>query len=175
MILGRPDVSEYNVRYSRYIDLVPESDLCAAMSQQIEETKAFVGGIPESMADFRYATGKWTIREVVGHVLDTERIFGYRLLCIARGDTAKLEGADQDLYVRNASFNRFKIEELLEEFALVRGSNVILIRHLLAEAWDRVGSVSGNSISVRAIGYLMVGHERHHLGIIQSKYLQQSA
>lgn len=175
MIHRRPDVSEYNTRYSRYIDLVPESDICAAMSQQMEMTKTFVGGISEATTDFRYATGKWSIREVVGHVLDTERIFGFRMLCFARGDTTGLERANENLYVRNADFGRFKMEELLDEFILVQRSNIMLMRHLPDEAWDRTGTVSGTPISVRAIGYLMVGHERHHLGVIRSKYLHQGA
>src|SRR5882762_10471857 len=107
MLSGRPDVSEYSPRYSRYIDLVPEDDVCSAMVQQLEETVARLSGIPGSAVDWRYAPGKWTIREVVGHILDTERIYGFRLLTFARGDAAALVRADQELYVRNGNFGRY--------------------------------------------------------------------
>jgi hypothetical protein len=168
----RPTPSEYNARYGRYIDLVPEVDLPAAFVQQLNDTGTLLAGIGEATADTSYAPGKWTIREVVGHIVDSERIFGYRLLCFARGDTMILSRADQEMYVRNADFARYRLTDLFDEFALIRRSHESLIRHLPAEAWDRVGTVADLPISVRAIGYLMLGHERHHVGIIQSRYLQ---
>jgi len=172
MNLRRPTASEYPPRHARYIDLVPETDLPAALSQQLDETGALLAGIGEANADARYAPGKWTIREVVGHVLDTERILGFRLLCFARGDTAVLERADEELYVRNAAFARYSLAELFDEFALIRNSHVSLVRHLPAEAWDRVGAAAGVTVSARAVAYLMLGHERHHVAIIQSRYLR---
>jgi hypothetical protein len=171
MVIGRPLASDYPARYSRYIDLVQEDDICAAMARQLERTLAIVGRIPESRVDWRYAPGKWTTREVVGHVLDTERIFGYRLLAFARGEQATLPRADEELYVRNADFSRHALSEWLDEFAEVRRSHITLVRHLPADAWPRTGAVSGGAISVRAVAYLLVGHERHHLRIIQEKYL----
>jgi len=172
MNLRRPAASEYHPRYARYIDLVPETDLPAALSRQLDETGALLAGIGEANANASYAPGKWTIREVVGHVLDTERILGFRLLCFARGDTAVLQRADEELYVKNAAFGRYSMANLFDEFALIRKSHVSLVRHLPAEAWDRVGAVGDISVSVRAIGYLMLGHERHHVAIIQSRYLR---
>jgi hypothetical protein len=168
----RPAASEYNPRYSRYIDLVPEADLPKALAMQIEETGALLGAISEATADTRYAPGKWTIRQVVGHIVDTERILGYRLLCFARGDEAILQLADQELYVRNGGFGRYSIGELLDEFSLIRRSHVSMLRHLPPEAWDRTGKVSDFLFSVRALGYMMLGHERYHLGIIQRQYLK---
>jgi hypothetical protein len=168
----RPAASEYNARYSRYIDLVPEVDLPNALAQQIEDTRAFLGAVSEATADSRYAPEKWTIRQVVGHIVDTERILGYRLLCFARGDEAILKYADEELYVRNADFGSYSLGELLDEFALIRRSHVSMIRHLPVEAWDRTGAVSEFLFSVRALGYMMLGHERHHLGIIQRRYLE---
>jgi hypothetical protein len=168
----RPASSEYNARYEWYIDLVPEVDLPDAFAQQLDDTGTLLAGISETIADTSYAPGKWTIREVVGHIVDSERIFGYRLLCFARGDPAMLLRADQELYVRNADFARYRLAELFDEFALIRRSHESLIRHLPEEAWDRIGTVAGLPISVRAIGYLMLGHERHHIGIIQSRYLR---
>ncbi len=109
-------------------------------------------------------------REILGHILDTERLFGFRLLCFGRGDSVSLERADQDLYVRSAEFERYPIEELLQEFVLVRQSHLSLLRYLPNPAWDRTGRVGGLLISVRAIAYLMLGHERHHLATIQTHY-----
>jgi hypothetical protein len=172
MNLQRPASSEYDARYARYVDLVPEVDLPAAFARQLRDTGVLLAGISEAAADASYAPGKWTIREVIGHVVDTERILGYRLLCFARGDTVTLERADEELYVRNGEFGRYGLAELFDEFALIRRSHESLIRHLPEDAWDRVGTVSGMSISVRAIAYLMLGHERYHLAIIQSRYLQ---
>jgi len=171
MTLRRPEPSEYNGRYSRYLDLVPESDLPEAMLQQLEETAVLLGSIPETLDDHRYAEGKWTVREVVGHILDTERIIGARLLRFARGDSSPMSRADENLYVRNAEFGRYSMAELVEEFSLVRRAHILLLRHLPEEAWDRVGPVSDVPISVRAIAYLLLGHERHHLNIIRTRYL----
>jgi hypothetical protein len=167
----RPDPSEYNPRYSRYIDLVPENNVCAALEQQLDDTVKLFSQVPDSMIEFRYAPGKWTIREVLGHILDTDRIFGFRLLTFARGDSNPLAVADQDLYIRNGGFAAHSMEEWIDEFSLIRRSNIALVRHLPAEAWARTGTVSGNPISVRALAYFMVGHERHHVGIIRNMYL----
>jgi hypothetical protein len=174
MNLRRPAASEYHPRYARYIDLVPETDLPAALSRQLDETGALLAGIGEATANASYAPGKWTIREVVGHVLDTERILGFRLLCFARGDTAVLQRADEELYVKNAAFGRYSMADLFDEFALIRNSHVSLVRHLPAEAWDQVGTAAGDPVSARAIGYLMLGHERHHVAILQSRYLRSA-
>ncbi len=168
----RPEASEYNPRFNRYMELVPEENICDALAQQLEITASFVRQIPESRIEYRYAPGKWTTREVVGHVLDTERIFGFRLMSFARGDETPLMRADEELYVRNGGFARYPLEELLEEYVLTRRSNIALARHLPEEAWDCTGTVSGVPISVRAIAYLMAGHERHHLQIIRNMYLK---
>jgi uncharacterized damage-inducible protein DinB len=174
MIIGRPHESEYPPHYGRYVDLVPEADIFAAMAQQMDQTIVCLTEIPEALADHCYERGKWTIREVVGHILDTERIYGFRLLTFARGDTVALSRADQELYVTHGDFRRFGLREWVDEFAQVRRAHVTLVRHLPAEAWARTGTVSGAVISVRALAYLMVGHERHHVDIIQGKYLRSA-
>lgn len=171
MPIGRPDASEYPERYARYIDLVPEDDVCGALVQQLEHTVALLGRMPASKLDFRYAPDKWTTREVVGHILDTERVFGFRLLTFARGDTVTFPRADEKLYVGNAAFGRYPLQEWLDEFSLVRRSNATLVRHLPEDAWRRIGTLAIGTVSVRAMAYLMVGHERHHLRIIQDRYL----
>jgi hypothetical protein len=175
MISRRPEASEYAAKYSRYMDLVPEDDICAALEQQHSLTVSLLREIPDSLVDYRYAPGKWTTRDVIGHILDTDRIFGFRLMSFARDDNYPLSSADQDLYVRTGEFSRYPLSEWIEEYSLIRKSNISLIRHLPAEAWDRIGTVSGIAISVRAIAYFMAGHERYHLGILQNRYLKQPA
>ena len=170
-IISRPDASEYDARYTQYMELIPEDDLLEAMSQQLERTRQLVMEIPADNLDVRFAAGEWTAREILGHILDTDRIFGFRLLCFGRGDAASLQRADQDKYVRSAGFERYPVEELLQEFMLVRQSHILFLRHLPAEAWDRTGVVGGSSISVRALACLMLGHERHHLETIRTHYM----
>jgi hypothetical protein len=170
----RLNPTEYDPRFERYMALVPEDDICAALESQFKETVTFVHQISESIIDYRYAPGKWTTREVIGHILDTERIFGFRLLTFARGDQTPLTRADEGLYVRTGKFSRYPMEEWLEEYSLTRKSNIALVCHLPEEAWDRTGTVSGLPISVRALAYFLVAHERHHLQIIRSQYLKQS-
>jgi len=166
-----PDASEYHERYTRYMDLIPETDLFQAVSSQLEETRQLILSVPKANLDIRSAPGEWTAREILGHILDTERIFGFRMLCFARGDAISLERADQDMYVKSAEFERYPIEDLLQEFMLVRRSHLSFLQHLPPEAWDRKGTVGGAPISVRAIAYLMLGHERHHLDTIRTQYL----
>lgn len=173
--IRRPDTSEYDARYTRYMQLIPEADLLQAMSCQLDETSQLILSVPQANLDMRFAAGEWTAKEILGHILDTERIYGFRLLCFGRGDALSLQRADQDMYVRSAEFERYPVEELLQEFILVRQSHISLLRHLPAAAWDRAGMVNGLSISVRAIAYLMLGHERHHLTTIQTQYLVSGA
>jgi hypothetical protein len=171
MVSGRPELSEYGPRYSRYVEPVPEDGIRTAFVQQLERTETRLKAIPDSLVDRRYAPGKWTTREVVGHILDTERIYGFRLLTFARGDAAALVRADQELYVRNGDFGRRPLREWLEEFSQVRRSHIALVEHLPSEAWARSGTVSGVTVSVRAMAFLMLGHERHHLRILEEKSL----
>ena len=170
----RPSASEYDARFERYMSLVPEEDVCAALVHQLKVTADLVGRMPQSLMDYQYAPGKWTTREVIGHVLDTERILGFRLLTFARGDETPLMRADEDLYVTTGKFSRYPMAEWMEEYELLRRSNIALVRHLPEEAWARTGTVSGLRISVRAIAYFMVGHERHHIRILRNLYLKES-
>jgi hypothetical protein len=172
MISRRPETSEYAAKYSHYMGLVPEDDICAVLEQQHSLTVSLLREIPDSLADYRYAAGKWTTREVIGHILDTDRIFGFRLMSFARGDKYPLSSADQDLYVATGEFSRHPLSEWIEEYSLIRRSNLALIRHLPEAAWDRVGTVSGLAISVRALAYFMAGHERYHLEILKNRYLK---
>ena len=120
---------------------------------------------------FRYAEGKWSIREVLGHLVDTERIMGYRACCVARGETASLPGFDENAYVANASFDACPLSGLLEELQHVREGHLAFFRHLDGKAWARIGAANAHPISARALAYVMVGHPRHHLAVLRERYL----
>jgi hypothetical protein len=142
------------------------------LSSQLDDTLALLRHIPESQAGFRYAPDKWSIKELVGHVIDTERIFAYRALRFARNDQTPLSGYEQDDYVDNASFDEYSLGELAAEFESVRRSTLFLLKHLDEEAWLRRGLASESEVSVRALAYIIAGHELHHREILRSRYLQ---
>lgn len=167
----RPNIGEYAPYYEEYIALVSQGDVLDIMSQQLDDSLILLRGIPEAQGCYRYAPEKWSIKEVVGHVIDTERVFGYRALCIARNDRSPLPGFEQDDYVRSANFNSLQLHELAEEFASVRKANLYLFRHLDEDAWLRRGVANNNEVSVRALACIMAGHEAHHMRIIRTKYL----
>lgn len=169
--MNRPESEEYGSYYEPYISQVTESDIVAAMREQLEEVKKIFSGITEEQANYAYAEGKWTIKEVIGHLSDDERIFSYRALRISRADQTPIEGYEQDGYIENANFSGMSLSDLVEEFVLLRKANLILFENLPAEAWTRRGTASGIGISVRALAYLMVGHVRHHLNILRERYL----
>ena len=168
---GRPQAGEYGSAYERYIDNVPEDDVVGALDAQARETAVLLGGLSEEQASYRYAPDKWSIKQLVGHVIDGERIFAYRALAFARGETQALPGFDQDPYVANGGADERTISDLAEELATVRRANVMMFRSFSEEAWQRTGTASDNPISVRAIAYGILGHERHHVAILREKYL----
>ena len=172
LTIGRPDETEYLPYYGRYIALVPEGEVVASLSAQVDETLALLRGIPESLAGFRYAPGKWSIRELLGHVIDSERIFAYRALRFARNDRTPLPGYDQDDYTANASFEDYPLSELIAEFESVRRATLFLFKHLSEEAWMRRGAANESEVSVRALAYIIAGHELHHREILRQNYLQ---
>jgi uncharacterized damage-inducible protein DinB len=168
--MTRPTPTDYAPPYARYVDLVDEEDILEAMEQQSSATQKLLASLDETRAAHRYETGKWSVKEVIGHMVDAERIMGYRALCVARGDTQPLPGFEEDDYVANASFDTWKLGDLAEEYALVRRSNIVFFKNLQDEAWDRRGNANGSPVSVRGLAYVIVGHERHHLGILRSRY-----
>ena len=170
-IIGRPDPTEYAEYYGRYIGLVPEDDLCAAMAEQTTATLDFLRAIPAGSGDLRYAPGKWSVKEVIGHVIDAERVFAHRAMWFARLDAQPLPGFDQDPWVNAAAFGAQPLDELVSEYEHVRRGNHYFFRHLAPEAWLRRGTASGNEITVRALAYILVGHERYHLDILKTRYL----
>ena len=171
MIATQPAADEYAPYYGKYISLVNGPDPIAALDEQFPATLALLAGLSDAQAEQRYAPGKWSIKEVVGHIMDTERVFAYRALRIGRGDRTPLAGFEQDDYVSNAGFDRRRIADLAAEFADVRRATLALLRGLDQAAWTRRGIANNKEVSVRALAYIIAGHERHHVGILQTRYL----
>lgn len=167
-----PDKTEYAPHYDKYISLVGTGDILTSLSRQLDETLVLLGGISEDTANHRYAPDKWSIKELVGHMIDTERIFAYRALRFARNDQTPLSGFEQDDYVRGGSFDDYALADLASEFEHVRRANLSLFKHLGAEAWKRTGTANNDEVSVRALAYIMAGHELHHMEILRTRYLQ---
>jgi len=174
LLFKRPEPTEYFSYYEKYVRLVPETDIIAALQSQLQNTLTLLRGISAEKAVFRYAAGKWSIKEVVGHLIDSERVFAYRALRFARSDQAPLAGFEQDDYVRAASFDDYPWNDLIDDFEQARKSSVSLLRHLKPEAWQRRGVANNNPITVRALAYIIVGHERHHLEQLRARYLSPS-
>jgi hypothetical protein len=172
--MTRPDSTEYAPYYEKYISLVPGDKIVTTLSSQIEDTLALLRGLSESQGELRYAPGKWSIKEVIGHLIDGERIFTYRALRMARNDRTPLPGFDENSYVENGNFGECRVAELADEFQAVRKSSIYIFRHLGQEAWGRRGVANDSEISVRAIAHIIAGHELHHLGIIRTRYLEIS-
>lgn len=168
---GKPQSGEYNPYYQKYIDLAVEDDIVGALDAQSRETAALLDGLSEDQAAHRYAPDKWSIKQIVGHITDAERIFAYRLLAIARGETKPLPGFDQEPFVANGGFDGRAMSDLAKELATVRRANVMMMRALSDEAWRRLGTASESPVSARAIAFVMLGHERHHMRIIRERYL----
>ncbi len=169
---GKPQTGEYATFYQRYIDLAAaEDDIVGALDAQARETATLLAGLTDEQAAHRYAPDKWSVKQIVGHVIDGERIFAYRVLSIARGETAPLPGFEQEPYVANGGADDRSMSDLAAELATVRKGNVMMMRALSEEAWRRIGTASENPVSVRALAYGMLGHERHHLRIIRERYL----
>jgi uncharacterized damage-inducible protein DinB len=168
---GRPQAGEYGSFYQGYIDLSAEEDVVAALDAQARKTATLLGDLSDEQASQRYAPDKWSIKQLVGHVTDSERIFAYRALSIARGETTPLPGFDQDPYVANAASDDRSISDLTEELAAVRRANLMMFRAFSEEAWHRSGTASEYPISVRAIAFIILGHERHHVRILRDRYL----
>jgi len=168
--MKRPLVEEYPLFYKGYVDTVSD-DVLTELEQQIESFPALLRNVPLEKASFAYAEGKWTIKELVGHVIDTERIMAYRALRIARNDTTPLPGFDENNYVSNAHFDDRSLESLAHEFAALRKANMYLIRSLNDLEIAHTGISNEKPISVRALIFIMAGHVNHHAAILKQRYL----
>jgi hypothetical protein len=168
--IPRPQADESDPFYHDYIAEVADEDLGTQLEEQLQGMEQLFQGITDQAALTRYAEGKWSIKEVLGHLSDTERIFGYRLLRIARDDATPLSGFDENAYVPAGSFDQRPLGTLLAELRAVRLSTVALIEGLPKDCWIRRGQANGKAISARALAYIIVGHTAHHLGVLRDRY-----
>ncbi len=173
MTQNRPQASEYAPYFEKYVAMVPDGEIVETLEAQLRETKLLLARLSEKEAEFRYAEGKWSVKEVLGHISDQERVFAYRLLRIARGDQTPLAGFEQDDYVKTGNFAARSLAELLEEFTVVRRATIALVRSLDEAAWLRRGVANQKEISVRAQVFLIAGHERHHRLVLQERYFPE--
>jgi DinB superfamily len=168
-VVSRPDKAEYAPSYSKYIELLPAGDILGVLEEQTEQLTAFFRRIPEAEAARRHPPYTWSVKEVVGHVTDAERVFGYRALCIARQDQTPLPGFDENAYVKNAGFDAYRLSDLAAEFEFLRRSHLCFFRGLPGAAWQYRGVANGNPVSVRALASIIAGHARHHELILRKR------
>ena len=167
----RPQPTEYAAYYENYVSLVPGTDILGVLEAQGMLMTQLLGARSEREGNFRYAPEKWTVKEVVGHISDTERIFAYRALRISRNDKTPMEGFEQDDYVKHGGFNDRSLADLAEEFSHVRGATLALFLGLGGDAWQRRGTANKTEVTVRALAFIIAGHELHHRRILEEKYL----
>lgn len=171
MTQKRPQSNDYAPYYGKYVMLVPDGNFLEILESQIQEMKQLLEPLTDQQADFRYAPGKWSIKETLGHINDAERIFAVRILRIARGDQTPLPGFEQDDFVKVSNASSRKLADLLEEFAAIRRASIALIRSLDDASWLRRGTASGNEVTVLAIAFIIAGHSLHHRIIFEKQYL----
>jgi len=170
--LTPPNTDEYASFYAGYVERAQaKSDVFAALSQQVDEIQTALGKLSDEQGLFRDAPKEWSIKEVIGHLNDVERVFSYRLLRISRNDPAPLTGFEQDDYVRAAGFDKHSLQDLLQEFEYLRRANILAIKNMSEEAVLRHGTASGYTVSARALIYMLVGHVDHHMSSLHEKYL----
>lgn len=170
MTVSPPAAGEYNPYYGRYIEQLGDADPLDALERGERECHDLLSPLGEERGRYRYAPGKWSVKDVVVHVLDTERIFAYRLLRIARGDTTPMPGFEQNDYAATAEADRRSLADILSEYHAVRSATLHLVQSLSGEALARRGTASGHPVSARALVYIIAGHERHHLRILREQY-----
>jgi hypothetical protein len=167
---GQPDASEYAPEFERYVALVRGGEILEVLDRQAGRFRGALEHLSDSEAGFRYAEGKWSVREVLGHVVDAERVFGYRALCFARGEQKPLPGFDEEEYARNAAHGLVPLPGLLDEFESVRRGHLLFLRHLDPPAWRREGVANSKRATVRALAFMIAGHADHHLRILRDRY-----
>ncbi len=167
---SRPAETEYARSFSGYVSLVPESDPLPVLESQPTELGTLLRGVQVDREKYRYAKGKWSIREVIGHLIDSERVFAYRALCVSRGEKVSLPAFDENDYIAQSRYDDHLIGDLLLEFSSLRKANIMFFRGLAEGDWERVGTANNNPVSVRALAFIMAGHVRHHVGVLHDRY-----
>ena len=166
----RPAAEEHAPFFAGYVKLVPETDVLPVLAAQPAELRRLAASVPADRETFRYAPGKWSIREIFGHIGDAERVFGYRAFCISRGDQTPLPGFDENDYIAESAYDERTVAELADDFAGLRAANLAVLGRLDPARWARGGNANGNPVSVRALAFIMAGHVRHHLGVLKARY-----
>lgn len=167
----RPETSEYPPYYETYISLITSEDIESVLDEQLLALKKLIDLAAGDKETFRYAPGKWSVRQLMGHLTDSERIFGYRALAVGRGESASLPSFDETLYMANASFDATALGDLWSEWAALRQANILMIRKFRPEDWGRVGVANNQRLSTRALVYGMAGHTEHHMNVLKQRYL----
>jgi len=175
MLISRPPETEYSAYYAGYVQRVPAGDVFDFMAHQSARLRELLAGLTTEQENFRFGPGEWTIKEMIGHVSDTERVFAYRALRACRDDQTPIPGFDQDNYVRAANFAERTVSSLLEEFDLQRRANLLTFSHVAPEALLRCGNVNNSVMSARALVYCMAGHVEHHIESLKQDYLAKLA
>ncbi len=169
-MIERPGTGEYADFYAGYISGLPPGDILEILDRQKSQLRHLAENVKADRETFRYAPGKWSLREVIGHLIDAERVFSYRALCFSRGDETPLPGFDENFYVANASFDSRPLSSLIEELTLLRSANVLLFRSLAPEKLARAGVANSYPVSVRALAFILAGHLHHHLEVLRERY-----
>jgi uncharacterized damage-inducible protein DinB len=167
----RPEPGEFESFYQPYISLVPPGDIVALLATQLDDTTAMIRELTDRQALHAYAPGKWSIKQVIGHVADAERVFAYRALRFARGDATPLAGFEENSFAAAGDFDARPLASLIAEFAAVRHASVALFAGLPEDAWTRAGTANDQHVTVRALAWITAGHELHHRGILSSRYM----
>ena len=169
-MIEKPNESEYAPFYAGYIAKIPAADVLEILESQSSQLRDLAAAASPEQQVFRYAPDKWSVREVFGHLIDGERVFGYRAFRIGRGDQTPLPGFEENHYVAASGYHQRELSSLADEFALVRTANLPVLRALSDEEWRNTGTANGHPISVRALAFIMAGHVSHHLGILSERY-----
>lgn len=167
----RPDKNEYAEYYHKYVEKVPDGNIIEILETQLETMINFFSKITEEKSKFRYAQNKWSIREVLGHIIDAERVFSYRALRFSRNDKNPLHGFDENRYIQNSNYDIILLQKLIEEFASLRRTNIYMFKGFTEKMWLAKGIASDNEVSVRGLAYIIVGHAEHHMRIVEERYL----
>jgi hypothetical protein len=174
--MKKPDETEYAPHYKIYIDSIEPrnaENLLEFLSTQVDKISSLISGLSKDEANYRYAEGKWTIKELLGHIADSERIFSYRLLCVARGEKKSLLAYDEDSYAKNGNFSKRSVKSLVDEFTFLRKSLLLLIENFDEEIFNRRGLANNKEVTVRALFFIIAGHTQHHINILKEKYLKK--
>ena len=169
----KPKPEDYDAIYRGYISLIGDDDIIEVLEEQRKTFEKFLKTFTEKQENFSYADGKWTVKEVLGHVIDTEKIMAYRALAFARGEKQSLPGFEQDDYVAESNFNNRSLDDLINEFLTARESNIILFKSFDEEIFSRRGIASESEVTVQALIYIIAGHEKHHMKILRERYAEK--